>query len=65
VNRHQVVRLPSGLGKAALQKLIERLQVLQPPVLIRPHFAEVLAQFNRPDIALVLAPAFYGLGFLL
>jgi len=29
VNGHQVVRLRSGLGKAALQKLIERLQVLQ------------------------------------
>src|ERR1019366_4464919 len=38
VNRHQVIRFPSGLGEPALQELIERLQLLQPPVLAGPHF---------------------------
>ena len=43
VYRHQVVGFPSGLRKPPLQKLIERLQVLQPPVLTGTHFAQVLA----------------------
>ena len=60
VNRHQVVGLPSGLRKPALQELIERLQVLQPPVLAGPHFAQVLAQFHKPGIALVLVPCLPG-----
>src|ERR1039458_6559062 len=60
VNRHQVVRFSSGLRKPALQELIKRLQVLQPPVLGRPHLTEVLAQVHKPGITLVLMPCLPG-----
>jgi hypothetical protein len=60
VNRHQVVRLPPGLREPALQELIERLQLLQPPVLAGADLAQVLAQFHEPGIALVLMAGFPG-----
>src|SRR6516162_8709209 len=58
VNRHQVVGLPPGLRKASLQELIERGQVLQPPVLSSPYFTQVLAEFNKLRVAVVLVPGF-------
>jgi hypothetical protein len=52
MNRHQVVRLPARLRKSSLQTLVERFHVLHPPVLARPHFAQVTAEFNEPGIPL-------------
>src|ERR1022692_5160338 len=60
VNRHQVVGFPSRLREPALKELVERLQLLQPPVLAGAHFAEILAQFHKPGIALVLMPGLPG-----
>ncbi len=60
MNRHQEIGLPSGLREAPLQEPSERLQVLQQPALARPNFAEVLAQFHKPGIALVLMPGLPG-----
>src|SRR5271157_3538351 len=56
----KVAGLPSGLREPALQELIERLQVLQPPVLASPDFAQVLAEFYELGIALVLVPCLPG-----
>ena len=60
MNRHQVVGFPSGLREPSLQELIKRLQLLQPPVLASPHFAQMLSQFHKPGIALVLMPCLPG-----
>src|ERR1039458_8639810 len=45
MDRHQVIGLPPRPRKPPFQELIERFQVLQPPVLSRPH----LAQIARPS----------------
>src|ERR1019366_9282390 len=56
VDRHQVVRLPPRLRETPLQKLVETLQTLQPPVLSRPHLAEIAPQFEELGVALRLLP---------
>ena len=56
MDRHQVVGLPPRLRKPPLQKFVEGLQVLQPPVLPRPDLAEIAAQFHELGVALGLFP---------
>ena len=60
VNRHQVVCLSSRFRKPSLQKIIERRQPLHSPVLARPHFAKVSAQFDKVAIPLCLIFLFPG-----
>ena len=48
----RVVTLPPGLGELPPQKLVERLQRLEPPVLTRPHFAQLSSQFYEPGVPL-------------
>ena len=60
VNRHQVIGLPSRFREAPLQELVKGLQVLQPPVLSSSYFAQVLAQFHKLGIALVVVPCLPG-----
>ena len=58
VNRHQVICLPSRLGKFLLQKLIKGLQIVDPPVLTGPHFAQVTAQLHKARVPLPLRRPF-------
>jgi len=52
VNRHHVIGLSSGFRKPPLQEFIKRPQVLQPPVLACPHFAQIPSQFHKASIFL-------------
>src|SRR5713101_6964404 len=54
VDRHQVIGFSPRAGKALLQKFIERLQVLQSPVLPCPDLAQVLPQLHKPRVLLLL-----------
>src|SRR5713101_1632054 len=54
VDRHQVIGFSPRAGKALLQKFIERLQVLQSPVLPCPNLAQVLPQLHKPRVLLLL-----------
>ena len=56
MDRHEVVRLPPGFREPPRQKLVERLQLLQPPVLSRPDFTQVTSQFYEPGIPLGFRP---------
>jgi hypothetical protein len=58
VDRHQVVRLPSRLRKPSFQEL--RLHVFHPPVLSRPHFAQITPEFNEAGIPLRFLLLFPG-----
>src|ERR1700732_5341621 len=60
VDLHEVVSLPSGLRKPPRQKLIKRLQFLQPPVLPRPYFTQVSSQLYEPGVPLGFRPALAG-----
>ena len=51
VYRHQVVRLPARFREPPLQKLVEGLQVFQPPVLPSSYFAEISAELYEFCIA--------------
>ncbi len=52
LDRHQVIGLASGLREPFLQKIIEGLQSLQPPVLARTYFAEIAPEIDKVGIAL-------------
>src|SRR6266852_3423601 len=54
VDRHQVVGFSPRSRKALLQKFIERLQVLQSPVLPCPNLAQVLPHLHKPRVLLLL-----------
>src|ERR1017187_2510002 len=54
VDGHQVVRLSSRLRKPLRQKLVKRLQVLQPPVLPCPHLAQIPAKLHEASVPLRL-----------
>src|SRR6266849_10249653 len=54
VDRHQVIGFSTRFRKALLQKFIERLQVLQSPVLPCPDLAQVLPQLHKPRVLLLL-----------
>src|SRR5712691_2269118 len=56
VNGHEVISLAPRFRKASCQKLVEGLQILQAPVLPRPHLAQVSSEFHKPGIALCLPP---------
>jgi hypothetical protein len=43
----QVARLPPRFPEPPRQELVKRPQVLQPPVLSRPHLAQIPAEFER------------------
>src|SRR5208282_505643 len=58
VDRHQVVRLPSRFRKPPRQKLVERLQVLEPPVLSRSHLAQIPAEIDEARVPLHLFLSF-------
>ena len=58
VNRHQVIGFPSRLGKFLLQKLFKRLQIVDPPVLTGPHFAEIATQLDKALVPLPLGRPF-------
>ena len=58
VNRHQVIRFPSRLGKFLLQKLIKGLQIVDPPVLSCPYFAQVPTQLHKARVSLPLRRLF-------
>jgi hypothetical protein len=47
----KVIEVVCG-AKPSLQKFIERLQVLQPPVLTRPYLAQIPAQIDEACVAL-------------
>ena len=51
---HQVIRLPPGFREPSLQELVKRFQILHPPVLSRPHFAQATPQFNELGVTLCL-----------
>jgi hypothetical protein len=42
------------------QKVIEGLQVLQPPILPRPHFIQIPSQFHEPGVPLGFGPPLPG-----
>src|SRR5437899_3641141 len=54
MDRHQVIGFSSRFGKPPLQKLVKRFQVLQPPVLPRPHFAQIATELDKTGIFLRL-----------
>src|SRR6266404_8376502 len=54
VDRHQVIGFPTRFRKALLKKFIERLQVLQSPVLPCPNLAQALPQLHKPRVLLLL-----------
>src|SRR6266850_3182962 len=54
VDRHQVIGLSPRFRKALLKKFIERLQVLQSPVLPCPNLAQALPQLHKPRVLLLL-----------
>ena len=54
MDRHQVISLSSRLGKPPLQKLVERFQVFQSPVLASSDFAEVTPQLDEAGIPIRL-----------
>src|SRR6266446_619606 len=54
VDRHQVIGFPTRFRKALLKKFIERLQVLQSPVLPCPNLAQVLPQLHKSRVLLQL-----------
>src|SRR6266852_5940499 len=54
VDRHQVIGFSTRFRKALLQKFIERLQVLQSPVLPCPNLAQALPQLHKPRVLLLL-----------
>src|SRR6266513_5897358 len=54
MDRHQVIGFSSRFGKPPLQKLVKRFQVLQPPVLPRPHFAQIATELDKAGIFLRL-----------
>src|SRR5438105_15924768 len=56
VDRHEVVRLPARLREPPFQKIIERLQVLDPPILTRPHLAQISTKFYELGVATHLYP---------
>ena len=60
MDRHQVVSFPPRLREPPRQKLIERLQILQSPVLPRPHFTQVTSQFYEPGVPLSLRTSLPG-----
>ena len=60
MDRHEVISLPPRLRKPPRQKLIKGLQFLQPPILTRPHFAQVSTQFYEPRIPLGFRPPLPG-----
>jgi hypothetical protein len=60
MNRHEVVSLPPGLREPPRQKLVKRLQFLQPPVLPRPDFTQVPSQFNEAGVPFGFRPPFPG-----
>jgi hypothetical protein len=46
------MRLSPRLRKSPFQKFIEGLHIFHPPVLSRPHFAQVTPEFNKPGVPL-------------
>ena len=54
MNGHQVIRLPSRFREPLLEKLIEGMKIVEPPVLPAPHFTEITAELDEPRIALPL-----------
>src|SRR5579863_3434303 len=60
MNRHQVVGLAARLRKFPRQELIEGLQIVDPPVLPGPRFAEITSEFHKAGIALLLRSSFPG-----
>src|SRR5205807_459596 len=60
VDGHQVVRFPSRLREPPRQELVERLQVLQSPVLSRSHFAEIPTEVDKSGVPLCLFLPFPG-----
>src|SRR5690348_3707657 len=50
VNGHQVISRPAWLREVPLQKLIKRLQVLDPPVLTRSHLAQIPSHLHELDV---------------
>src|SRR5207253_10903107 len=54
MDRHQVIGFSSRFGKPPLQKLVKRFQVLQPPVLPRPYFAQIATELDKAGIFLRL-----------
>ena len=55
VDGHQVVPLPSRFPEPPCQEVVKRTHVLQPPVLPRPHFAEIPAKLDETGVALHLS----------
>src|ERR1039458_9838657 len=47
VDGHQVVGLASGFRELPLQELVERTDVVHPPVLSCPNLAEIAAEFDE------------------
>src|SRR5580700_87422 len=54
VDGHQVVGLASGLWELPLQELIERTDVVHPPVLPCPNLAQIAAEFDKLRIPFAL-----------
>jgi len=60
VDRHQVIGLAAGIGKAVFQELVKGFQPLDSPVLPGPHFAEITPQLDKAGIALGFAALLPG-----
>ena len=52
VDGHQVVGLASRAWESLLEKLIEGLEIVEPPVLPGSHLTQVAAELHKPGIAL-------------
>src|SRR4029077_10501283 len=53
-------KLSASIPGRPLQKLIEGLEILQPPVLTRPDFAQIPSQFNEAGVPLGFRSPFPG-----
>src|SRR6516164_304018 len=60
VDSEQVISLSARLRKTFFEKLIERFQVLESPILTGSHLAKILAQFDEALVAFVLFGLFPG-----
>ena len=47
---HQVICLTPRLREPPFQEFVEGLHVLHPPVLSRPHFAQITPEFDKAGV---------------